>query len=932
MFISPRFMLASWLSALLLSLVAATNLAWAQSGALSLPSGITAGPAIEGISEYRLQNGLKVLLFPDESKELTLVNITYLVGSKHESYGETGMAHLLEHLVFKGTPKHPDMLKEFTARGMRWNGTTSLERTNYFEAFSANDEHLRFALELEADRMVNSFIAKKDLDSEMTVVRNEFERGDSQPGAVLLQRLNAAAFTSHNYGKPTIGVLSDIENVNIERLQAFYKRHYQPDNAVLLIAGKFNATQTLKLIAESFGVIAKPDRSGPERALPALYTVEPTQDGEREVTVRRVGDIKIVVAGYKVPSQLHPDSAALSLLAQVLVSNPSGPIYRTFVESKKAVQAFPIGLGSSDISLTGFGLALDKTADVSGVERELLDLIEGRSAVLITQEAVDRARREIAVGFDKAMESPIAIALALSEVVSLGDWRLVFAQRDAIQALTLADLLRVKAKYYKPANRTVARYLPEDKPDRVEVPAAQPVASLLAAYKPRASVDGGEAFTATPAALESRTVRKLADPSFQFAELRKQNRGNAVIAKINLRWGELTEQLKQPALSLVAPLIAEGSSPAQKQARTDALTALKSGFSVSGGTQGATLTIISDRDHLLDAIKLILPQVRAAKLSPDAFDRLKKQRLTSLEAGAREPQTVINNLAIPYKNKAFAREPGDPNYLKTHAERMAELNSLSFDDVVKAFDNNWGASAVRVSVVGTAPDGVADVVQAQLKGWVSKAAPYVRHVAQHRPLPGTTLTAEAPDKTNALIDVDQYLPLTQKSPDAAALQLAVTIFGGSQLDNRLAARIRKKDGLSYGISASVSIPEYGDRAHFGVQGSYAPSNRDRLVAALREETALALKDGFTADELERNRANTLQARQQSRSSDDSIANALVAQMDLNETFADSEKRDAALKALTLQAVNDAFRKYIKPEAWLIGVAGDFAKAAGAAKP
>lgn len=924
--ISSRPFAIAWLFALAISFYGVTFPAVAQpAAALTLPAGITAGPSIEGISEYRLQNGLKVLLFPDASKELTLVNITYLVGSKQESYGETGMAHLLEHMVFKGTPKHPDMLKEFTARGMRWNGTTSLERTNYYEAFSSSADNLRFALELEADRMINSFIAKKDLDSEMTVVRNEFERNDSQP-SVIFQRLNAAAFTSHNYGKPAIGTLSDIEHVNIERLQAFYKLHYQPDNAVLLIAGKFDPSQALGIVAEAFAPIAKPDR-----VLPALYTVEPTQDGEREVTVRRVGDVKLLVTGYKVPSKLHPDSAALSLLAQVLVSNPSGPLYRAFVESKKAVQIFPFSTGSSDVSLAGVGLVADKTADVGALEHELLDLLEGRAAMVITQEAIDRARREIAVGFDKAMESPIAVAMALSEVVSLGDWRALFAQRDAVQAVTLADLERVKATYFKPANRTLARYLPEDRPDRVEVAAAPPVTSLLAAYKPRATVDGGESFAATPEALESRTVRNLADPAFQYAQLKKQNRGNAVTVKINLRWGELREQLKQPALNFVAPMISEGESPEKKQARTDALTQLKTRFSLSGGMQSATLTINSDRDHILDAIKLLIPEVRAAKLSRAAFDRFKKQLLTQIESGAREPQTVINNLAVPYTNKAFGLSPGDPNYRRTHAEQLAELKSITYEDVVKAFDSSWGANAVRVSVVGTASDGIADEVRNQLKGWVSKAKPYVRHVSSYQPLPGTALTAEAPDKTNALIDVDQYLSLTRKHSDAAALQLAVTIFGGSSLDNRLAARIRKKDGLSYDIGASVSIPEYGDRAYFGVQGTYAPINRDRVIAALREETELALKDGFTADELERNRANTLQGRQQSRSGDDSVANALLTQMDLNETFADAAIRDAELKALTLQQVNDAFRKYIKPEAWLIGVAGDFAKAAAAAK-
>ena len=181
---------------------------------------------IEGITEYRLSNGLQVLLFPDPSQETITVNITYRVGSKHENYGETGMAHLLEHLVFKGTPRHKDIPKELTDHGAEPNGTTWTDRTNYFETFSANDENLNWALDLEADRMVNSFIAKKDLDSEMTVVRNELENGENSPFRVLIQRMLAASFDWHNYGKSTIGARSDLENVKIENLKAFYKKYY----------------------------------------------------------------------------------------------------------------------------------------------------------------------------------------------------------------------------------------------------------------------------------------------------------------------------------------------------------------------------------------------------------------------------------------------------------------------------------------------------------------------------------------------------------------------------------------------------------------------------------------------------------------------------------------------------------------------------------
>src|SRR5713101_6340050 len=258
--------------------------------ALALWAGLCLAPAgftqtkvssVEGITEYRLDNGLKVLLFPDSSKPTVTVNVTYLVGSRYEGYGESGMAHLLEHMLFKGTATRPGIMPELSNHGAQFNGTTSYDRTNYFETMTATDENLRWALDMEADRMVNSRIARKDLDSEMTVVRNEFESGENNPARVLLQRVMSAAFVWHAYGKDTIGSRSDIEHVPIDRLQAFYRRYYQPDNAMLVLAGKFDETKTLTWIQELFGAIPKPARK-----LDNDYTVEPVQDGERTTTVR----------------------------------------------------------------------------------------------------------------------------------------------------------------------------------------------------------------------------------------------------------------------------------------------------------------------------------------------------------------------------------------------------------------------------------------------------------------------------------------------------------------------------------------------------------------------------------------------------------------------------------------------------------------------
>ena len=286
------------------------------------------------MTEYRLANGARVLLFPEASRPTVTVNMTVLVGSRHEGYGESGMAHLLEHMVFKGTPDHPHVPKALRDHGASFNGTTNDDRTNYFETMPATDENLEFGIALESDRLVNSFVKREDLLSEMTVVRNEFERGENNPGSVLNQRIYAAAYEWHNYGKSTIGNRSDIERVPIENLQAFYKKYYQPDNVVLIVAGKFEEAKALALVEKYLGSIPKPTRK-----LDATYTEEPPQDGERTVTLRRVGAVGSVGVAYHIPSASHADWAPLSLLGGIISQSPNGRLYKALVESKLATNA-----------------------------------------------------------------------------------------------------------------------------------------------------------------------------------------------------------------------------------------------------------------------------------------------------------------------------------------------------------------------------------------------------------------------------------------------------------------------------------------------------------------------------------------------------------------------------------------------------------------
>ncbi|MGH8709634.1 MAG: M16 family metallopeptidase, partial [Burkholderiales bacterium] len=352
---------------------------------------------VEGVSEYRLDNGLRVLLVPDASADTVTVHITYLVGSRHEGYGEKGMAHLLEHMLFKGSTRHPDVKQEFASRGARWNGSTSDDRTNYFETLPASGDNLEWALAMEADRMLNSFVRKADLEAEMTVVRNEFEMGENSPGSILFQRMQRLAFAWHNYGHAIIGARSDIESVPIERLRAFYRTWYQPDNALLVVGGRIEPRRALALITRHFGPLPRPARK-----LPVLYTVEPPQDGERSVTLHRTGDTPIVAVLYRAPAGSHPDFPALEVLVEVMRAAPQGRLHRALVQKGLASATWGFERALHDPGYVAFGASLPKDGTLDAAREALLATLDGVRRAPVSTEELERARTTLLNQMDKA--------------------------------------------------------------------------------------------------------------------------------------------------------------------------------------------------------------------------------------------------------------------------------------------------------------------------------------------------------------------------------------------------------------------------------------------------------------------------------------------------------------------------------------------------
>lgn len=886
---------------------------------LRLPEGVQYVTSVEGITEYRLANGLQVLLFPDPSKPILTVNITYKVGSRNEGYGETGMAHLLEHLVFKGTPNHPNIPQELTEHGARPNGTTWFDRTNYFETFDATDENLRWALDLESDRMVNSFIAKKDLDSEFSVVRNEYERGENSPTGVLYKRMLGTVFQWHNYGHSTIGEKSDIEGAPIERLQAFYKTYYQPDNAVLIVTGKMDEQKTLDLVHEYFSKIPKPARE-----LIPTYTKEPTQDGERQVTLRRTGDVQVVAAMYRTVSGSHTDYAALSVLGNLLTDEPTGRLYKALVESKKAASLYGGAAGYAEGGFTNFMAEVRLEQSLDSAKTAMLAVLDDLKNNPPTTEEVEKAQTRLLKNWDLSFKNSANVGLTMSNYIGMGDWRLIFYYRDQLEKVTPDDVSRVAQRYFKTANRTLGFFIPETNPDRAEVPDAPSLAELLKDYKGKPALSQGEDFDPSPANIEKRTTRGKFANGMEYALLPKENRGDAVNATFTFRFGTLESLQNQQMTGLgTAAMLDKGTMDKTREQLNELQDKLKARIRVFGGASSVTVNIETDREHLAEAIKLAGEILRKPSFPQNEFDKLREEYLSNIEQQKNDPNALTSNafnrITEPYQKS-------DPRYTMTFDEEVEAVKGVTLDDVKSFYRKFYGGSNATCAVVGDFDQKeIEGVIKETFGDWKSPS-PYKRIENNFIPVAPKTEVINTPDKANANYMAGYNYAMRNDHPDYPALTMGGYMLGGGFLNSRLATRIRQKEGLSYGVRGNFYASQMDENGGFSATAIYNPENLEKLEAAFKEEIEKAAKDGFTQEELTAAKSGWLQSRKVSRSSDSGVAGTLNQYLFMDRTLnwdADFEKK---VENLTLDQVNAAVKKYLDYSKMIIVKAGDFKKA------
>jgi zinc protease len=875
---------------------------------------------VEGVAEYALSNGLTVLVHSDVSKPTTTVNLVYMVGSKHEGNGESGSAHLLEHLLFKASATIADPKEEMTRRGARWNGTTSWERTNYFAQFSSDPETLAWMLGWLAESMTQAKLDKGDLDSEMTVVRNEMERAENSPERILGSRMRAAAFQWHGYGRDVLGARSDVENVPIERLRAFYRTWYRPDNAVLVIGGRFDVQATLRRVEQAFGPIPRP---APQ--LPASYTREPVQDGERQVVLRRIGGTPHVMVLYHLMAATERDFAAARVLAQVL-ARTRGPLEKALVDTRLAASRWAFANQGADPGFFMAGAVLADTATPEVAARAAQDaLVKTVETLAPDAGQVAEARAELLQATQAVLRDPELLSLALTGSVALGDWRMLFAERDWIEAVTPEDVQRVAAAWLLPSNRTVGIYLPAaGAPARAPSPAPIAAATVLRDYRGRTVQAAVDDFALTPAEIERRVVKARLQvggaPGLQLAVLPRQTKDSRVTGTLRLRWGT-AESVKGSAVlaTFLGPMFMQASDKVRSE-----LLALDAQLRFNTAVGGLTANFEVPARNLPAFIQLLAGVLRSQEFPADAFERI---RAASLAAN-KSSQSDTAALAALNLQRVFSQYPeGDPRETRSLQQTAALLEAATPAQLKAFWQRFGGAGQGELALVGPVdPQAAREALQQALGDWSSPEPrrPWVfEYPAEVKDRWQQVLV---PDKANASYSAGIPLAMTEESPDFPALYAAVQMLGGRP-GTALWKRVREQEGLSYGVGTTLFVPASarteGTAAAIRISASFAPENKDRLRTAIRDELQQRAKNGFNALEVSFARRAIVSARADWLAQPPNLAGLLASNLRWNRDMHWYGQLTEAYERLDAASVNAALAKYLDLDRLAEVAAGSF---------
>jgi zinc protease len=893
--------------------------------AAALPANVEHVETFRGVAQYRLRsNDMTIVVVPNHASPVVTFMVVYHVGSRNEGPGNTGSAHLLEHMIFNrstenfgranGHKTFQEVLHEAGADFASSNMTTWYDRMNGFSTVPS--DKLELAMKIEADRLGRGLVLDSERKTEMSVVRNEFEISENDPLGALFKATIGTAFQAHPYRWSVLGYRSDIEGVTTEKLREHYKTFFWPNNAAAVLVGDFDLEKALTLFDREFGGFKKAPHP-----IPDVITVEPPQEGERRIVVRRPGSLAYVMVGYMRPGATHPDFHALDVLQAVLSRGANSRLSIEMIEKGFATSAQANLFEFKDPFPFLISAAVAPGRTHAEVEATIKKIVADVARDGITDAELARARRQIEVDFVREIDGPFRYARLLGQSIAVGSWKRALTHADNINAVTAADVKRVAAAYLVPDCATVGWFVPDDAAKR---PAVIPAASSnVNAGQPARPATPASALPVTSAAdtprtFAERTVRRVLPNGITLDIVENRAAPTFALRGIVIGGDSAAPPGQRVLPALLAKVLERGSLTRTREqigALLDDVGATR-GYgttpydtSINAGGMSRDLELILDvvADELLNpAIK---PEELAKSKRELENDILRADDNTSARAIER-----LGQLVFP---KSHPYHPFD------RAEKLAGLAAITDADIRAFHRRNYSGTGLILAIVGDVDAAqVADIVNRKF-GALPSGVRWTPEPAGRLSLPERPAREAVTmrGKANMNIVMGEPSGLTRRHPDYEAALIANAVLGQTALASRIGRRVRDTEGLSYSLASRYAFMEDLDGMWY-VTVNVAPQNLVKALASTRDEIERYAREGATDAEVEVQKTFFAGNFRVNLGSNGGIADSLVyaERHGFGPAYLDSYP--ARIATVTTAMANAALRKYFAPEKLHVIVAGD----------
>lgn len=889
-----------------------------------------------GIEEYNYKaNGLNLLLVKDNAAPVVTVQIVYRVGSRHEVPGNTGSTHLLEHLMFKGTEKFnkrkgTSIDGKLNNIGAQMNATTWNDRTNYYETIPS--DKIEIALEIEADRMRNSLLLKEDKEAEMTVVRNEFERGENNPNSLLRKEIWAMAYMAHTYHHPTIGWRSDIEKMPIEVLRKFYNTYYWPNNATLTIIGDFEKNHLFTLVDRYFGKISKaPDD------MPQPYTEEPPQYGPRKIVIKKPGQMGVITVAYKIPGRLHQDLPALRVLGQIVGSGASSLINTEFIDKGLAYYGYAGSSNFKEVGLFTMTLGIPPNSDFEETNQKMLKVMEKVKTDGVLQEDVERIVAKMNAQTILSRDGSGSIAGQLNEAIAGGDWTDFVKGSEKLASVTAEDVKRVANEYLQEDQSTTGYFIPiiagsdsgsNQKPSRLTAEEdskhyyRHPEYLNEIPYKNEVNDTEQESTRKTD--VKSNDINSK--PNTDRFERKTISGMDVVTAKTGAKdfvtvaasfpiGNYFNTQGNETVPSFATALLSKGTTKKDKFQLSKELEKMGVSINISANTHKVNIGFKCLKKDLATVVELLAEELRYPLFDVNEFDVLKQQRIGNVQQGLSNPGTrgriALSQIMYP---------EGHPNYFKDIEQQLEDIKNATLEDIKKFHKEYFGPAGMHLVAVGDVDEEVLyKALKKSFTGWKGGVTSSVGF-DQPQKVIGETKMVFIPEKPSAELFIGQYTGLTRTNPDYIPFFIGNYAFGGG-FSGRLMRTVRGEDGLTYSIGSQHTGHDFGIGGHWLINASFNPELFQKGLNATMAQLKNWRENGITEKELHDKKSNLTGSFKVGLSSTSGLANTLLTFLERGLEPGYVDEYSMEIEAVTLEQVNSSIKKYIDLDKLIIVKSG-----------